>query len=304
MIGNYAPGGNRDSEVSPPVRSYSIVAKLMRRTAVPLTFALALPVALALALPDGARPATPLADAGLSPHATVLWIGAHPDDEALVAGALLAELSRSGRRVFVVSLTRGEGTGIPGHEADEETAAVRAREYCLACTLYQAQDCASEGFPSLAHLSGQAGAFRESPAQVIETWRRRGHADPVRCLAEWIEQLSPEWILTLDPDHGMYGHPEHRAAGMLAVAAARTIAPAARPRVFAAENRFASILSSNLDPGPVTLAIAADVPCSLERTCWEIGAEAAATYASQGLPDLRGVPPAERVTSLRELPVR
>ena len=274
----------------------------MRRTAVLL--ALALPVAGALAAPESARTPVRLDATGLSPHATVLWIGAHPDDEALVAGALLAQLSRSGRRVFVVSLTRGEGTGIQGHEADEVTAAARAREYCLACTLYRAEDCASEAFPSLAHLSGEAGAFRESPEQVIETWRRRGHADPVRCLAEWIERLSPEWILTLDPDHGMYGHPEHRAAGMLAVAAARRVPAAGKRQVFAAENRFASILSSNLDPGPVTLAISADVPCSPERTCWEIGAEAAATYASQGLPDLRGVPPAERVTSLRALPIR
>lgn len=274
----------------------------MRRIAVLL--ALALPAAAAVASPGGGPPATPLAQAGLSPHATVLWIGAHPDDEALVAGALLSQLSRTGRRVFIVSLTRGEGTGIAGHEADEEAAAVRAREYCLACTLYGAEDCASEAFPSLAHLSGKAGAFLESPEQVIEAWRSRGHADPVRCLAEWIERLSPEWILTLDPEHGMYGHPEHRAAGMLAVAAARRAAPARRPRVFAAENRFASILSSNLDPGPVTLAIPADVACTRQRSCWEIGAEAAATYASQGLPDLGAVPPAERVTSLRALPVR
>ena len=67
MIPNYAPGGNRDSEVSPPVTS------LQYRCEAHAT-------------------ATPLVDAGLSPHAAVLWIGVHKDDEALVAGALLREL--------------------------------------------------------------------------------------------------------------------------------------------------------------------------------------------------------------------
>lgn len=250
---------------------------------------------------DGVRAIIPLDAAGLSARAVVLWVGAHPDDEAVVAGALLAQLSRSGRRVFVLSLTRGEGTGIRGSEADEGVAAARGREYCLACSLYRAQDCASEAFPSVAHLGREDGRFEESPGEVVEAWRRLGHGDPVACVEEWIRAVRPEWILTLDPDHGMYGHPEHRAAAEITLAAARALWREVPSRVYAAENRFASILSSNLDPGPVTLEIPGEVACEPRRTCFEIGAEAAAVYASQGLADLRAVPPEERFTFLRAL---
>ncbi|HYB54202.1 MAG TPA: PIG-L deacetylase family protein [Thermoanaerobaculia bacterium] len=244
-----------------------------------------------------------LESAGLPLRASVLWVGAHSDDEALVAGALLAQLSRTGRRLFVLTLTRGEGTGIRGSEADEQIAAARAREYCLACLIYGAEDCVSERFPSRAHLTNSGDRFAESPEEVIETWKTLGPADPARLLEDWIRIVRPAWILTLDPDHGMYGHPEHRAVGKLVLAAARAMSNEFPTRVFAAENRFASLLPSNLDPGPVTLRVPGEVPCSPLRSCWQLGAEAVAAYASQGLPDFFSIPPGERFTNLRELPV-
>jgi LmbE family N-acetylglucosaminyl deacetylase len=252
-------------------------------------------------------PSTPpdaLEAAGLSRNGVVLWVGAHPDDEALVAGALLGQLSRTGRHVFVVSLTRGEGTGIRGSEADESVAAARATEYCLACLVYGAEDCVSEGFPSRAHLTNSGDGFLESPEEVIEIWKTLGPVDPVRRVAAWIRGVRPQWILTLDPDHGMYGHPEHSAVGKIVVAAAKSTTADIHARVFAAENRFASLLPTNLDPGPVTLRLRAEVPCSRLRNCWDLGAEAVATYASQRLPDFFAIPSSERLTNLRELKVR
>ncbi|HEY6929410.1 MAG TPA: PIG-L family deacetylase [Thermoanaerobaculia bacterium] len=230
----------------------------------------------------------------------MLWVGAHSDDETLMAGALIAELSHNQRRVFVISMTRGEGTGIRGSEADESVAAGRAREFCLDCSLYGAMDCISEHFPSRAHSDGRGG-FEESPEEIIRTWRQLGPVDPVQHLEEWIRRVRPAWILTLDPDHGMYGHPEHRAVAQLVVAAARSIAGEIPTRVFAAENRFASLVPTNLDPGPVTLRIAGEVPCSAFRSCLDICSEGAATYASQGLPNLGAVPPDERFTQLRQI---
>jgi N-acetyl-1-D-myo-inositol-2-amino-2-deoxy-alpha-D-glucopyranoside deacetylase len=242
-----------------------------------------------------------LESAGLPLRASVLWVGAHSDDEALVAGALLAQLSRTGRKLFVLTLTRGEGTGIRGSEADEQIAAARAREYCLACTIYGAEECVSERFPSRAHLTNSGDRFVESPEEVIETWKTRGPAAPVRLLQDWIRIVRPAWILTLDPDHGMYGHPEHRAVSKLVLTAARAVRNEVPTRVFAAENRFASLLPTNLDPGPVTLRVPGEVPCSPLRSCWQLGAEAVAVYASQGLPDFLSIPAAERFTNLREL---
>jgi LmbE family N-acetylglucosaminyl deacetylase len=251
------------------------------------------------ASPPASRATAPLGE--LSPHGAVLWVGAHSDDEALVAGALLARLARSGRPVYVLTMTRGEGTGISGSEDDEGVARIRRREFCLACTLYRARDCASEAFPSRAHLDATGVGFRESPEEVLRIWSRLGPEDPVRTIERWIDLVRPEWILTLDPDHGMYGHPEHAAVGRLALEAARR-APGPYPRkVYAAENRFASLTPGNLDPGPIAAAIPAEVACGDGRTCWQVEAEAAATYASQDLPDLFHRPATERFTFLREI---
>ncbi len=177
---------------------------------------------------------------------------------------------------------------------------VRAREFCQSCAIYGAQDCVSEGFPSRAHLRNSGAGFEETPEEIIRTWERLGPTDPAGSIVEWIRSVRPEWVLTLDPDHGMYGHPEHRAAAMLVLRAVRSVQPGWRGRVFAAENRFGS-LPADLDPGPVTLRFPAEVPCSPFQTCWEVGADAVAAYASQKLTDFRAVPKAERFTNLREL---
>jgi LmbE family N-acetylglucosaminyl deacetylase len=250
------------------------------------------------------RAAPPAADprTSLSPGAAVLFVGAHADDEALMAGALLARLSRSGHPVYVLMLTRGEGTGIRGHEADEEVARVRAREFCLACTLYGARDCFAAAFPSRAHLDPVGKGFVESGSDVLRTWRRLRPPGPAAVVEDWIRRVRPEWLITLDPDHGMYGHPEHEAAARAAILAARRAGRFAPKKIFAAENRFFSLTPGNLDPGPIALAVPGEAPCGNGRTCWQVETEAAATYASQSLPDLARVPPEERFTFLREIP--
>jgi LmbE family N-acetylglucosaminyl deacetylase len=247
-----------------------------------------------------ARPAA-LKLPGLSPRGTVLWVGGHSDDEALVAGALLIRLAREGHPVFVLTVTRGEGTGIRGAEADESVALVRRREFCLACTLYGARDCFSEAFPSRAHSRSNGVGYEESGEEVLAIWRRLSPLDPVEVVRRWIERLAPEWVITLDPDHGMYGHPEHEAAARIALAAARRAGARGPRRVYAAENRFRSLTPGNIDPGPIALEIPADVPCAPRRSCWELQADAAGIYASQDLPELAATPPAEHSTFLREL---
>lgn len=51
----------------------------------------------------------------LDSAATVLAVHAHPDDESLSTGALLASLAAAGTRVVLVTATRGEeGEIVPG----------------------------------------------------------------------------------------------------------------------------------------------------------------------------------------------
>lgn len=238
----------------------------------------------------------PLAGAGffdsLPKHGTVLWIGAHSDDEALVAGSLLAQLSRRGYRLFVVAMTHGSSDGTEGHEYDERLAQTRRQKSQLACNHYAAHGCLTLDFSQPAHYVHRPDwLWKESAGQVEAVWRGAGMPETVRGL---MQVLDPVVVLTLDPDHGMYGHPEHKAvARLVAEAAIRQRRP-----VYAAENRLFSI-TREVDPGPIAWTVPGEVPCG-PVTCWQVAANAAAVY-QQGLPHLDQVPEKERATFLRRL---
>lgn len=228
----------------------------------------------------------------LPEHGTVLWIGAHSDDEALVAGSLLPQLSGRGHRVFVVAMTHGSSDGTEGHEYDARLAQARRQKSQLACNHYVAHGCLTLDFSQPAHYVHRPDwLWKESAAQVEAVWRKAGLPETINGL---MQLLDPVVVLTLDPDHGMYGHPEHKAVGRLvAEAAIRQRRP-----VYAAENRFSSI-TKEIDPGPVSWAVRGEVPCG-PVTCWQVAANAAAVY-QQGLPRLDRVPKGERATFLRRL---
>ncbi|UCE01580.1 MAG: PIG-L family deacetylase [Candidatus Latescibacterota bacterium] len=57
----------------------------------------------------------------------VVVFGAHPDDAEMGMGGTVAKLARAGRRVLLVSLTRGE-CGTYGSQAEREREAARAAE--------------------------------------------------------------------------------------------------------------------------------------------------------------------------------
>src|SRR2546430_6323173 len=58
-------------------------------------------------LPD--EPSSADRPSALGPRPSLLAIGAHPDDETMLAGGTLAWAARAGLRVEILSVTRGEG---------------------------------------------------------------------------------------------------------------------------------------------------------------------------------------------------
>ncbi|WP_454301268.1 PIG-L family deacetylase [Salana multivorans] len=79
---------------------------------------------------EPAEPAGPTTPDALVPG-PLLAVYAHPDDETLQAGALLALAAVRGRRVVVVTATRGERgemIGMPEVEGTAEVREIRARE--------------------------------------------------------------------------------------------------------------------------------------------------------------------------------
>jgi bacillithiol biosynthesis deacetylase BshB1 len=114
----------------------------------------------------------------------VLAIGAHPDDVELGCGATLAKLAKSGRRVGILHLTRGEA-GTRG------TVAERRREAELAAALL--------GAVELAILDCGDGGLRAGPAEED-------------ALVTELRRLRPELVFGPTPADR---HPDHGRAHRL-----------------------------------------------------------------------------------------
>lgn len=126
----------------------------------------------------------------------LLGVFAHPDDESLACGGLLARCVASGAVVTVLCLTRGEGG--PGLELEtgEDEAMARHR---LGERRTRELDGAARvlGVSDLLVLDYADGMLPWIDATTLE-------ADIQRA----IERLRPDVIVTFGPD-GLYWHPDH-----------------------------------------------------------------------------------------------
>jgi len=153
---------------------------------------------------------------------SLLWVGAHPDDEVVVAPAL-AKLCRIERLdCHFLVLTRGEaGVCLRPEGCLPDLASVRTAEMQQAAELFGAaltQWTLPDG-------GGMAGWNTASG----------GHAALVARLTTFLRGLAPELILTFDPRHGATCHTDHLAAGELVLAARAGLAPL--PAAFLLETR-------------------------------------------------------------------
>jgi LmbE family N-acetylglucosaminyl deacetylase len=131
-------------------------------------------------------------DAGAGPLAgrRLLAIFAHPDDESLACGGLLARAAAEGARVSLVCATSGEaGEREPGCQDDVPLGVVRRREL---------QEAAARlGIHDLILLDHPDG---ELPGEDFALFRQE------MILA--IRHVRPDVVITFGPD-GLYWHPDH-----------------------------------------------------------------------------------------------
>ena len=175
---------------------------------------------------------------------TVLFAHAHPDDETLATGALIAELVARGITVVLVTATRGErGEVVDGPlRTLAGTAALAAhREAELAAA------CAALGITAQHWLGMPPAARPGTTTRYVDSgmrWVREGLAGPAHDvrpdafslapldevagdLAALIGQVSPDLLISYDHGGG-YGHPDHLKMHEAALAAAaRTGTPLA-----------------------------------------------------------------------------
>ncbi|MBO3089007.1 PIG-L family deacetylase [Cellulomonas dongxiuzhuiae] len=152
----------------------------------------------------------------------LLAVHAHPDDESLATGALLATWAAAGRPATVVTATRGErgevigrrwarlegdGPALAEHREGELAAALRALgvhdhgfldEAVTADVRYEDSGMAWVG-------AGRAGASDDAPPDAFAF---APLAQAAGALAHLLRLRRPQVVATYEPGGG-YGHPDH-----------------------------------------------------------------------------------------------
>ncbi|MET0143485.1 MAG: PIG-L family deacetylase [Ilumatobacteraceae bacterium] len=135
---------------------------------------------------------------------TVVFVHAHPDDEAIFTGGTMVRLAATGVQVVLVIATGGElGTVRPGHGGDDavDLAAVRRAECAAAAAHLDVVRVEHLGY----HDSGMAGDAANDAAGAF----CRVDVDAAAAgLASILTAVGATAVVGYDDD-GIYGHPDH-----------------------------------------------------------------------------------------------
>jgi LmbE family N-acetylglucosaminyl deacetylase len=154
---------------------------------------------------------------------TLMAVHAHPDDESISTGGILARYAAEGVRVVLVTCTDGGcGDGAdgakPGEPGHDRAAVVAERREelersarILGVTHLERLGYADSGMMGWPQ-NGEPGSFWTTPV-----------AEAAEGLAELMRRYEPHVVVTYDPN-GFYGHPDHIQAHRITVAADRLTA--------------------------------------------------------------------------------
>ena len=166
-----------------------------------------------------------------------LFLHAHPDDEALATGGLIATLAASGIECQVVTCTRGErGEVIPGVLPDDarpdDLVRLRQAELAGSCAELGVSRHAYLGTPPALAAGRTPRTYRDSgmrwvtptlagpsldagPDALTSAPAAEAVADCVAVIGAWV----PDVLVSYDLGGG-YGHPDHVRTAEIALAAA------------------------------------------------------------------------------------
>ena len=160
----------------------------------------------------------------------VLFVHAHPDDETLATGGLIAELVARGVRVGVLTATRGEqGEVVDGPLSHlvgtPQLISRRERELAAACRVLGVHDHAFLGAPSARAEGAEPRRYTDSGMRWLdETETVAGPGDQAgpdaltgapaaelaADIAAYARAIHADALVSYDA-HGGYGHPDHVA---------------------------------------------------------------------------------------------
>lgn len=155
--------------------------------------------------------------------ATLVCFHAHPDDESIGTGGVMARAADEGHRVVLVVATRGEhGEVEPGFLADGEALGERR----VVETKASAEVLGAARVEFLGYVdSGMMGTPENDGPGAF--WRADIEEAAGRLAAILREEAAD--ALTIYDDHGLYGHPDHINVHRVGVRAAEL---AGTPKVF------------------------------------------------------------------------
>ena len=173
--------------------------------------------------------------AALDTPRRLLLVHAHPDDETIGTGAVMAKYAAEGALVTLVTCTLGEEGEVLvpelAHLASDRDDALgphRIEELAVACEALGVTDHRFLGGPGRWRDSGMMGTPQNDRLDVF--WQ----ADPdeaTRALVEVLREVRPQVVVTYDSNGG-YGHPDHVQAHRVTVAAVDAAAdPAYAPEL-------------------------------------------------------------------------
>jgi LmbE family N-acetylglucosaminyl deacetylase len=140
---------------------------------------------------------------------TLVFVHAHPDDEALLTAGTMAKASAQGHRVVLIVATDG-AAGLTSTRYSENLAETRAQELQISANALGVSRVVNLGFPD-SGLNGQSvRGFSSVPV-----------VDVADLIATVLNEEKAHILIGYDPSGG-YGHPDHlqvhratRAAAML-----------------------------------------------------------------------------------------
>jgi LmbE family N-acetylglucosaminyl deacetylase len=138
----------------------------------------------------------------MSENLKLLCVYAHPDDETLGPGGVLAKYVAEGIETYLITATRGE-RGWPGAQEDypglQELGRIREKELRDAVRVLGMRELIL-----LDYIDGEVD--KADPLEIIGQ------------IASRIRRIRPQVVLTFDP-RGVYGHPDHIAISQFTLAA-------------------------------------------------------------------------------------
>lgn len=144
---------------------------------------------------------------------TLLFVGAHPDDETFGIGGTLAQYAAAGVRVYYACATRGEA-GTADTESMQDFSSVGDMRWAEL-------ECAARvlGLARVVHLGYRDSGMAGSPDNLHpESLAMAPLEQAAERVVRAIREFKPEVVITHDPQGG-YRHPDHIAVHRATVAA-------------------------------------------------------------------------------------